>query len=106
VTDEPNPPAPERGIRPPPHRRRSLLEAKPKIEEQAAPDHLSTPSDGGYRNFVDLGFKVESSFRRRFSIEAALRGLSKKDLLTASFQAYLDANGGTMDKAISDDMVG
>jgi hypothetical protein len=95
----------KRGIRPPP-RRRSLLEARERVAEQPAPDHLATPTDGGYRNFVDLGFKVEPWFKRRYAIEAAFRGLSKKDLMLACFQAFLDANGGTMEKAKADSMVG
>jgi len=43
---------------------------------------------------VDLNFKVSSEFHRQFRIEAATQGLTMKDLLILSFQAYLEQSRG------------
>ena len=67
-----------------------------------APDHLSKPSDEGSTVFADMNFKVHPEFHRRFKVEATLRGLSMKDLLEASFKAYLEQNGGNMNQFSSE----
>lgn len=63
-----------------------------------APDHLSKPSDTGSTAFVDMNFKVDPKFHRRFKAEATLRSLSMKELLEVCFKAYLAQNGGSMNK--------
>jgi len=82
----------------PPPKRRRMLDRQDEIIRPEAPSHTDTPSDEGYKNFVDLNFKVTAAFHKRFRLEATLRTMSLKDLFGASFQAYLDANGGTMEK--------
>jgi transcriptional regulator with XRE-family HTH domain len=54
--------------------------------------------------FVDLNFKVPQKLHRRFRMEASARGLTMKELLIASFRAYLDANGGTIER-VADDLI-
>lgn len=82
---------------PPP--RKSRLAAPPP-PPQEAPDHLSTPSDESA--LQDLNFKVAPKFHRRFKTEAVLRGMSMKELLEASFQAYLREHGGTTERPRED----
>lgn len=74
---------------------RSRLSAPPP-PPQDAPDNLSTPSDEGA--LQDMNFKIAPKFHRRFKMEAVLRGLSMKELLEASFQAYLQIHGGTVER--------
>ena len=74
--------------------------AAPPPPPQEAPDHLSTPSDEGA--LQDMNFKVAPKFHRRFKIEASVRGVSMKELLEASFQAYLKEHGGTMERPRED----
>lgn len=79
-------------IAPPSGRRRLPEPPKP----DSAPDNLGTPTDEGFETFQNLNFKVPPAFHRRFRLEATLRQLSMKALLEASFQCYLDTNGGTL----------
>lgn len=37
-----------------------------------------------------MNFKVTPAFHREFKIEAALRGMSMKELLEAAFKTYLE----------------
>jgi len=41
---------------------------------------------------VDLNFKVDPDFHRAFKTEATVRGMSMKELLEASFKAFLGSN--------------
>lgn len=85
---------------PPPPKKNNPLN-RPRLGPPPKPDtaaiNLTTPSDGGYLNFVDLNFKVEPRFHARFRLEAALRKMSMKELMENSFKAFLDVNGGTME---------
>lgn len=85
---------------PPPPRKSRLNMAPPVLAE--TPDNLSKPSDSGVSTYVDMNFKISPEFHRRFKIEATLRGLSMKDLLEASFKAYLEQHGGNMDRPSSE----
>lgn len=58
--------------------------APPQPEE--APDNLSVPSSG----IQDMNFKVSVKLHRQFKTEAAMRGMSMKELLEAAFKAYLE----------------
>lgn len=79
----------------PPARKRRLQMDVPT--PTFAPDNLSTPSDSGTAGFQDMNFKVNPAFHKRFRLEATLRGMTMKELLEASFKAYLETNGGTME---------
>jgi hypothetical protein len=76
----------------------------PSVVEKSAPGVDKLDSEGSAA-FVDLNFKVPPRFHRRFRMEASARGLSMKELLVASFQAYLDAHGGTM-QHFAEDLMG
>lgn len=80
---------------PPPPSRKPRLIAPPPAPEQA-PENLSKPSDS--TTLADLNFKVAPAFHRRFKLEALVRGMTMKELLEACFYAYLENNGGTMEK--------
>jgi len=81
---------------PPPPRKGRLGIFAPMLNE--ASDNLSKPTDSGSTTFIDMNFKVQPDFHRRFKIEATLRGLSMKELLEASFRAYLEQYGGSMER--------
>lgn len=83
-------------IAPPPLRKSRLNIPAPMLE--VTPDNLSKPSDSGATTYMDMNFKVEPAFHKRFKTEATLRGLTMKDLLEASFKLYLEQNGGTIER--------
>ena len=83
-------------VPPPPRQTKQRLMAAVPLPEKA-PENLSKPTDAGTAGFVDLNFKVDETFHRRFKLEATVRGLSMKDLLIASFRSYLEQHGGTME---------
>ena len=71
--------------------------------------HANTVDEGAdgrlkpaYKSFVNLNFKVEDWYQQRFKFEASLRALTNKELLEACFQAYLNENGGTIDRPRQD----
>jgi hypothetical protein len=75
-----------------------MIKRDARIIKAKALHNTGTHGEDGYKDFVDLNFKVTAAFHKRFRLEATLHTMSLKDLLGASFQAYLDTNGGTISR--------
>lgn len=78
---------------PPPARATAPRLQAPAPSPAKAPDNLTQPTDSGFSTFQDMNFKVDPAFHRKFKMEAVSRGLSMKDMLVASFNAYLEVHG-------------
>ncbi len=50
------------------------------------------PAPFSSRPNVDLNFKVDPDFHKLFKTQAIIRGMTMKELLEASFKAFLEAN--------------
>jgi hypothetical protein len=75
-------------VPPPPRNNRRNLQASPP-SAVVTPDNLSKPSEG----LVDLNFKVSPSFKRKFKLTSVTRGMMMKELMEASFEAYIEKYG-------------
>ncbi len=53
---------------------------------------VNDPACAANRPTVDLNFKVDPDFHRSFKTKATTRGMSMKELLEASFRAFLESN--------------
>lgn len=71
---------------PAPPKQRLMASAPPPT---FVPDNLSKSSD----NLQDLNFKVTPDFHRKFKVTATSWGMSMKELLEASFKAWIDQHG-------------
>ena len=85
---KPNVPAPPGSLR------RGLLVSVPT--PTLTPDNLSRPAAG----LQDLNFKVENDFHRNFKLVATEKGMSMKELLEASFHAWVDRYGDDRIRAL------
>lgn len=48
----------------------------------------------------DMNFKVDAEFHRAFKMAAVMNDLSMKELLDASFRAWIDQNGAVTIKRL------
>lgn len=76
----------KKDVIPPPPKKTTRLNYAPKLD--VPPDNLSRPND----DVQDMNFKVHPDFHRRFKITATIWGMSMKELLEASFKAWLEKN--------------
>jgi predicted HicB family RNase H-like nuclease len=53
---------------------------------EAPSENLTKPDE----KLKDLGFRVDPVFHQQFKIEAAIRGMSMRELLEAAFRSYCD----------------
>lgn len=77
---------------PPPPKRQKPLTQRLQASAPAptlAPVNLAQPTAGS----MDMNFKVHPDFHREFKATAAIRGMSMKELLEASFAAWKEKFG-------------
>lgn len=77
---------------PPPPKKQKPLTQRLQVSAPMptlVPDNLATPTSGT----MDLNFKVHPDFHREFKSTAAIRGMSMKELLEASFNAWKEKFG-------------
>jgi hypothetical protein len=71
-------------VPPPPAAKRQSFLGKLAEAPTMAADNMKSETE------VDMGFKVKRSFRNRFKTTAASNDLSMKELLEASFEAWIE----------------
>lgn len=82
-------------VPPPPGARNRGIKAPVPVPHQTF-DNLSRPNSG----LQDLNFKVSPDFHRAFKLSATMRGIPMKDLLEASFRAWLEIYGDDAMRAL------
>jgi hypothetical protein len=92
------PPTPTKALVPsPPARRRRLLAAVPDTVVTPPPRNMQKSNSG----LQDLNFKVDPNFHTAFKVIAAIEGMPMKDLLEASFSAWVEKFSDDQIRAIT-----
>lgn len=86
----------------PPKRKPRIADKAASLAIPAVPDNMSRsvedrPAPGG--RLVDLNFKVNPRYHKRFRVEAALAEMSLKDVMIEAFEEWLAKRG----KRLEDD---
>jgi hypothetical protein len=92
--------APTKALVPPPSRaaKRGIMASVPQLVETPSLNNMQKVNSG----FQDMNFKVDPNFHLRFKAVATVKGMPMKDLLEASFGAWLEKYGDAQTKAVID----
>lgn len=73
----------------PPPPRRGLMTPPPAPKVEPPTENMQKPNSG----IQDMNFKVDPDFHMAFKLAATRKGMSMKELLEASFRAWLELHG-------------